>query len=531
MERRVREFLATYKIDKINTGLEELMNEMKNDVRYLVLYPLVYLEENVMSKESVVSIHNQIDRASLSWFLTKIENKERFEITKKFHNVQYEKFKQKLVPRINQLYQEYRQYCEICDHWSFARSKIDEIDTNRWKYTSSLVTNKYSVETFYYNRLFEPWMFEFENEQRIIINLDFHKAAFLDLGNKTNYNNTPLKEASLFLVNQDFRFLGTNPVSKVIDDIEAFKLLISALQFLARMRLAKNNIVFEMTNSYNLEELVMCFELEELGEKCSSLMNIDREKVDRYINYLSLQDKGSLFEFPLVKLNNKILFNPSGIILNDWHFSYVNGHYAKKIDFIERDNMISTQVIDIINDIVKLDENLLVEREHYYEFIENGKTENSDIDYAIYDPIKDALIVLECKWKDNHYVSEVDYNNIKIQMSLFDIYNKQIAKHKKFIENYNGMSSLFKKQLNVPSKILYLGIDKRNQLYFENEKMTSVYMFSTLLLNSIENDMFNIDFVIDEINSLRTKTEYLYFEDRERIIKTDFNVDILTDEL
>lgn len=91
-ERIVREKLAEYKSNKINKNFDRLLMAMKYDPRYMLMYPLAYLEEKVMGGEAVNTINNQLRRSSISWFLTKVTNKSQMTIgDKSFNKNQYEK--------------------------------------------------------------------------------------------------------------------------------------------------------------------------------------------------------------------------------------------------------------------------------------------------------------------------------------------------------------------------------------------------------------------------------------------------------
>ena len=62
-------------------------------------------------------------------------------------------------------------------------------------------------------------------------------------------------------------------------------------------------------------------------------IGLSRDSVMSYIDYFSMDvnvTSGNFTEFPLLKFKNKIIWTPSSIVLNDFQFSIVNGHYYKE---------------------------------------------------------------------------------------------------------------------------------------------------------------------------------------------------------
>mgnify|MGYP006964175544 FL=1 len=73
-------------------------------------------------------------------------------------------------------------------------------------------------------------------------------------------------------------------------------------------------------------------------------IGISRDSVMSYIDYFSMDvnvTSGNFTEFPLLKFKNKIIWIPSSIVLNDFQFSIVNGHYYKGIRFENKDETVS----------------------------------------------------------------------------------------------------------------------------------------------------------------------------------------------
>ena len=83
-------------------------------------------------------------------------------------------------------------------------------------------------------------------------------------------------------------------------------------------------------------------------------VGISREACMNYIDYFSIDPnigEGNFTEFPLIKWKEKIIWIPSSVILNDFQFSIVNGHYLKQLDFINKDSTVSQSIVDYITNL------------------------------------------------------------------------------------------------------------------------------------------------------------------------------------
>ena len=101
-------------------------------------------------------------------------------------------------------------------------------------------------------------------------------------------------------------------------------------------------------------------------------------------------------------MEGKKIWIPSSVILNDFQFSIVNGHYLKQLDFINKDSTVSQSIVDYITNHCKVYKNIIYNTNYCYSVkgkTFNGKPFNSDIDVAIYDKANNCMIIIECKWK------------------------------------------------------------------------------------------------------------------------------------
>ncbi len=206
---------------------------------------------------------------------------------------------------------------------------------------------------------------------------------------------------------------------------------------------------------------------------------------------------------------------PSLILVNDWQFTVINGHYEKDIKIINREKTISTITEGRIEEIMCNVSNVATAKTVPYAFTdENGDRQNSDIDYAILDQKRNIGLIIEAKWIDKHYGDEIDKRYGKIFETINGIYKKQISKHKKFLSNMDNVDFLFKadkryKHNDEMPKLYYLAIDKRNQMHIDEHHMISEYMLIYFLKKNITNQELNIETFWQEISGLQTKFEYI----------------------
>lgn len=116
------------------------------------------------------------------------------------------------------------------------------------------------------------------------------------------------------------------------------------------------------------------------------ISGIPEKKVEVIVKYLINDGRMNLLEFSLFEMEDKIITIPSAIMVNDWQFTIVNGHYIQNIPITNREKTISTVTEGHIEKTLKGVQNVAVAKTKPYSFIDvNGENQCSDIDYAIYD--------------------------------------------------------------------------------------------------------------------------------------------------
>ena len=192
------------------------------------------------------------------------------------------------------------------------------------------------------------------------------------------------------------------------------------------------------------------------------------EKVKKIVEYFINTGLPNFLEFPLFELDNKLITIPSLILVNDWQFTIINGHYLKDITINNRKKTISETTENKLYNLLKNIKDVVVAKQVPYSFKdEEGKINNSDVDFAVWDKKTNTVLVIEAKWIDRHYKDEIDKRYGEILRTFNSIYNNQISKHKKFLSRIENINYLFNYstdevvQFETMPTIFYLAVDKR----------------------------------------------------------------------
>ena len=216
------------------------------------------------------------------------------------------------------------------------------------------------------------------------------------------------------------------------------------------------------------------------------------------IDYLINEGNSNVLEFPLFEVQEDIIITvPSLIRVNDWQFNIINGHYSKGIEISNRENTISKVTEERIDKLLKGAQNVAVGKTRKYVFFnETGDKIESDIDCAIYDMSRNIVLIIEVKWRTNHYFDEIDKAYGRTFRRLINAYSDQIAKHQEFVSRPGSLDFIFEKATRYVSPkemptIYYIAVDKRNQMHIEDKHMISEYMLVYYLKKHINDE--NLD--------------------------------------
>ncbi|NBI06828.1 hypothetical protein [Senegalia massiliensis] len=532
-EYELRGKLISHVENIIDEGFEDYIRKYGDNIRNLVIYPLLDLEMSY-EESNPANINNYLKRYTISLLLHNAydyikDKKLNIEVNKGDYN----NYRNKKYPILRSIMQDFRVLQEIKDGNSFAKSELKKESKNSYRLITSLVTNKYKEEVFYYHGFNAQE--EFNKEQKMIIDgLEKYTLKYLPKKRKDLKKldrliidiDEEMLEHCNSLVYKDIKKLGEKTKSKVINKIEDTKKVIGFLYYLSFIKRIRNMLYssVEMKKTITPEDYLMSYDKQWLINKIGKITMLSNHIITNHIEFLTFRGKGSIIEFPLINVKNKIVTIPSLLQLNDFHFNLANGHYRKKIDFIKRDNTVSKTVIDNMINKVKFYNNIVISKEKYYEFMYDKAKIKSDIDIALYDVLHNKLLIIECKWKDNHYINEIDKNHVKIQSTVNKIFKKQISKHKKFLRERKNIYYIFDnnkrvREIKESPDILYIGVDKRNQLHLENMHMITIYMIQFFFDKYGDKDrgILNLKDLFKEIRSLKTKVEYITTEIDKKI--------------
>ena len=539
----IRKKTFDYINDNINKVITRYYETYKDNIGFLLYYPMINLE--IKFKESIPNVYRAIpDREKTNWFIKQIlKHNIRKDMLFSFKEAEFNYFKEVIYPEIDKLYSDFRLAREINDNVSIEKCQIEEVSKNKYKIITSSITKAFEGGNQYFYGMHDLEEYQFENKlskqpseyifRKCRINNTYREAMREAKKLISNFDKD-LYDICIERVNLDTKKMGEKLKSEIINKKETLNKFLGFLFYLSVVQAfiydtesinARNSQVFNCINVVSEEWL---------KNKIYKVSGMNKELIEKYINYFTFNGKGTIIDFPLIRYRDNIILLPSSIMLNDWQFSVTNGHHAKSIEFIKKEKNISKSIVDMIYNSAEKFDNLLVAREYYYEILENGKKLNSDIDVALYDTLSNKILVIECKWKHNHYIEDIDENYIKIQNSLNKIYKDQIYRHKKYLDNNsNNINKLFGKNINKDlPEIFYLAVDKRSDLHIEDKHMIAVYSLLTMFNQFSKKNILDMEKLINKIKNAKTTVEYFTIgEEAEFCIDEKENFIIVSDEL
>ena len=146
----------------------------------------------------------------------------------------------------------------------------------------------------------------------------------------------------------------------------------------------------------------MVFDKMQCIRDITSSSNLNIKKVERIVEYFINRGNTNILEFPLFEIEDKLVTIPSLFLVNDWQFTIVNGHYAKNIPIKNREKTLSIVTEGRIEKTLQDVSNITTVKTKPYSYKDaNVELQCSDIDFAIYDKIRNIILVIEAKWIDN----------------------------------------------------------------------------------------------------------------------------------
>ncbi len=539
----IRNKIADIIQERIDNVINSYYSRYRDNIGFLIFYPMIKLESRFRDEDP----HHEnaiIDRRATGWFIKEIMKLPlNSSLNFTFKEEEYKEY-ESFYPIIKCMYNDYRTISEIRDMSSIAKSMIVEVESGKYEITTAFVDDSFIKEIAYYDGLDDAENFKLErikaaapveyivskygmDLKNVIRNIDRLK---IDI----DYELLKLCEDRVEI---DISKMGRKLQSPIIRGSTELRKVVGFLFYLCHSTAHSCNYA-KILKKFDLRKTYIHVEKDWLINKFEKSCGLNKEILLRYLDYLKFTGEGTIFEFPIIEYNNRYFMIPSSIMLNDWQFSIINGHYCKKIDFIKRDKSISKSIVESIVKKAKKFSNIVITYEKPYNFKDkNGVFQNSDIDVGLYDIHSNKLLIIECKWKDNHYSSaEEDEKYIKIQATFNEIFNDQISKHKEYLEmGKDKINQIFDNNDNITSinsmpDIFYLAVDKRSQLHLNDKHLVSVYILLYMMDQFCDGDSINLTKIFSAINNLKTKISYFHASDII-VYKLSDDITILSDDL
>ena len=309
---KIRGKIKTYIKDRIHKGLSDYINKYENDSRYLLYYPLIDLEMG-MREEAPESITNWNRRATVAFLIDNIykdiKNVKGYDLIEEDG---FKEYRDKLYNKLNQIMQDSRTLSEIDDGSSIAKSRIEKVSANRFKITTSLVTDKYNEEDFYFYGMDDE---EVAKKDRELIKNEIAKFILKYSSSKENIRklkrlhidiDKEVLEYSKSQIDKDLLKLGEDLKSKVFKNINELSLVLSYLYYLAFINKFRVEILNILGNKIELNDYLLYYDKEWIISKISNVQSIPSSRVTKIINYLINNGTKQILEYPLFELNNHI---------------------------------------------------------------------------------------------------------------------------------------------------------------------------------------------------------------------------------
>ena len=520
----------------IDNDVDNRINEWidKHNVNYCLLYPLAAVELGAMNGEPETT-DNLFRRCVASFVYAKTVASGKGMYIKKFNIPGLKKYLREYEQTLIPIFQNYRFAREINDINHVSKARLTQITENKYQLTTSLVTDKYKEENFYFFGEDDPQSNNAEKKQTMDLHQKFWEKIILQqihIKNLMKFPDEELYQECISIVEKDINKWDASVRSEVFDRPKQIAQVVAFFYYHAMIKTIGFRIGTLEGEEYidNADECIMMFDIEECIHDISAISNIRMDKVRRIIEYFINEGNSNILEFPLFKIEDTLITIPSLILVNDWQFTIINGHYAKNKQIKNRDKTISQVTEKRIDKLLSGVENIVTAKTQPYSFVdENGENQCSDVDYAIYDKEQNVILVIEAKWINKHYNDEIDKRYGMILQTLNTIYSKQISKHKVFLSKRENIDFLFREddryvRNEEEPEIYYLAVDKRNQMHVQERHMISEYMLMYFLRKYLVNDKLDLVALWDEISNLETKVEYIAVSSEFHEIQVGDNV-------
>lgn len=526
VEYDIRKYISNLNDNTIATELSRLLKEeFKAISEYeLICYSLIFIENKFKSGSLSGDIQQHDAAASrcvLEWFtkyLLSLNIKRKKFV---FNQKKYDKFNEQ-IPQISIIYINYLMNDKFKQQRGINKIRIEKNYGNEYYFINTNIKDEIDCqETYFWGEHISSEQLNNERKSKLrptiviaqkylmgrseITTNDFFSLKIID-----NEVYSYCKDA----IKVDVDKIGSGFNSEIFKDKETIIDVLAAFFYISKVSIFKNDML-------SMKEVVFCeepiiFSRIKLLNILLKFADFNSGELNNIIDYLTINmdDSFGLNEYPLVNIDEFIIWISSSFIVNDFQFPIINGHYERDITIISKDKTVSQSIVNKIVESCTKCPNIIVSYEkEYYDKKHNfqGKELKSDIDVALYDIISNTVLIIECKWKEKLYIKGQKYD--KVCDDVNKIFKNQLNKHKYFLElSINNIDFIFNDNERVRKRpyyptIKYIMVDKRIQIHYDNKNVLSEFNFLKLIKDSTVNNILKLDEVISKINTLETKVE------------------------
>ncbi|WP_426453909.1 hypothetical protein ACP26L_15865 [Paenibacillus sp. S-38] len=513
-------------IDKrINSFFVDYERFYSGEIGILLIYPLLALEERYFELERASRLPDiDNERNAICWFIGNVLNRyDLRNLNYDFDIEAYTYFKNNLYELIRVVWSDYEYKKALRDMNSYGKLMV-EIDGSNVFIKLPTIKNEILDKRIYQSGIYDSEEKKVETAFAGTLIFYLHSLSPEDLKNISEFKNKDFIELCIKRVNLDFQRIGGSITSMYIENYDN---LVRFVGLLFSVSYCINYIKWYNRIPIDYIDLVKMYEKKKFIDQVVKTIKVPRNQIEQFIEYFSfsqLELEGASFhEFPLVLIQDKIIFNPTSFRINDWHFTIPNGHYFKKVTIPNQKKTMSQSIVNLIVERVKKIPNIVCRWDKNYHKVANEQNlSGSDIDLALYDIEKNVLLIIECKWQANLYSPLLNYT--RAYRVLKDGYSKQLAVHKEFLSNPQNIDYIFDedervKKLSGQVEIHYMMLDKRLQLHINEMHIITAYMLLSLMDRYIVGGKLKLDRLIRKVYSLQTTVEY-----RENVFVNEFEL-------
>lgn len=507
--------------ERINKYVEMGMDKyfQSHNMNYYLFYPLIAIEIGVLQK-APEDIDNLFRRCIAGFIYSKAADR-GIKIRKGRINVGgLKKYVKALDQELYSIFQDYRFAREINDINPFSKAQLDCMEDNIYKLTTSWVVDELEEADVYFYGVDNPDANKAEQIQTLEVIKAFWTKVILDqtkIEKLEDQTDLVLYGLCREIIEKDLNKWLANVRSRVFTHPKQLSGVLGYFYYRAMLKSVAINIYKDFAEDiYEIsKEILLVLNKSTCIDEICKVSGLKREKVLLIIDYLTNKGNPNVLEFPLFEVEENIVTVPSLIRVNDWQFNIINGHYSKGLKILNRENTLSKVTEERIDKLLKDVQNVAVGKTRKYVFVnEAGNKIESDIDCAIYDMSQNLVLIMEAKWRDNHYFDEIDKAYGKIFKTLIKVYSDQISKHIEFMSRPGSMDFVFGEDKRYISPkamptLFYIAVDKRNQMHIKDKHMISEYMLVYYLRKYINNGNLNLKGMCDEISKLKTEVKYI----------------------